>query len=178
LATFVFGVVAVHLVGLLTGAGLTAGQAVTISMLVGPLQVAGRVIELLFASRVRAATVGLVAFGLMLVALVSLINVQGMGFAAMLFVTAYGLGNGVLTIVRGTAPPELFGHRGLGTLLGYISRATFSAKAVAPASFAGLLALGLTRNAALSVITAVAVAAMGSYWMAVGRRATTTASAE
>jgi hypothetical protein len=169
LATFVFGVVAVHLVGLLTGAGLTPAQAVTISMLVGPLQVAGRVIELAFASRVRAATVGLAAFSLMLVALVALISVQGMGLMAVLFVTAYGLGNGVLTIVRGTAPAELFGHRGLGSLLGYIARATFSAKAVAPAAFAGLLAAGLTRNAALGVITGFAVAAMASYWMAVGR---------
>jgi hypothetical protein len=70
LATFIFGVIAVHLISLLTTAGLTAAQAVTISMLVGPMQVAGRIIELGFSGRVKAVTVGVVAFALMLLALV------------------------------------------------------------------------------------------------------------
>ena len=107
-------VIAVHLISLLTTAGLTAAQAVTISMLVGPMQVAGRIIELGFSGRVRAVTVGLVAFALMLLALVALISVEGFGIAAIVFVIAYGCGNGVLTIVKGTAPVELFGPRGPG----------------------------------------------------------------
>jgi MFS family permease len=134
-ATFVFGVIAVHLISLLTTAGLTAAQAVTISMLVGPMQVAGRVIELGFSGRV-----------------------------------AYGCGNGVLTIVKGTAPAELFGREGFGTLLGHLSRAGLYAKAFAPASFSGLLALGLTRNAALAAMVTVSVAGMGSFAMALKAR--------
>jgi hypothetical protein len=146
-------------------------------MLVGPLQVAGRVIELGFAGRVRAVTVGIVAFALMLVALVALINVEGFGAAAVLFVVAFGCGNGVLTIVRGTAPVELFGRQGLGGLLGYLSRAAMVAKAVAPASLPALLTVGLTRNAALGALAAVAVAGMGSYAMAIRPRARTAAAA-
>jgi hypothetical protein len=166
-ATFVFGVIAVHLISLLTTAGLTPAQAVTVSMLVGPMQVAGRVIELGFSGRVRAVTVGLVAFSLMLAALVALIAVDGFGAAALLFVVAYGCGNGVLTIVKGTAPAELFGRTGFGSLLGYLSRAGLYAKALAPAAFTGLLALGLTRNAALAALAAVSVAGMASYAIAV-----------
>jgi predicted MFS family arabinose efflux permease len=169
-ATFVFGVIAVHLISLLTTAGLTAAQAVTISMLVGPMQVAGRVIELGFSGRVRAVTVGLVAFALMLVALVALITVEGFGIAAIVFVIAYGCGNGVLTIVKGTAPAELFGREGFGTILGHLSRAGLYAKAFAPASFSGLLALGLTRNAALAAMVTVSVAGMGSFAMALKPR--------
>jgi predicted MFS family arabinose efflux permease len=170
IATFIFGVIAVHLVPLLTQAGLTSAQAVTISMLVGPMQVAGRVLELGIAPRVRAVTVGLVAFALMLLCLVALISVQGFGIAAIVFVTAYGFGNGMLTIVKGTAPVELFGKQGLGGLLGYISRAGMLAKAVAPASFSALVTFGLTRNAAIASMAAMAIAGMGTYAMATRKR--------
>ena len=170
-ATFVAAVIAVHLITLLTDAGLTTAQAVTISMLVGPTQVAGRIIELGFATRIRAVTVGLTAFALMLVALLALINVSGFGIAAFVFVIAYGCGNGVLTIVKGTAPVELFGSHGLGGLLGHLSSAGMYAKAVAPATFSALLAVGLTRNAALGAITAVAVGGMASYAWAVRKPA-------
>lgn len=166
-ATFIFAVIAVHLISLLTTAGLTQAQAVSISMLVGPMQVAGRIIELGFAGRVRAVTVGVVAFSLMLLALVALISVEGFGIAAVVFVIAYGCGNGVLTIVKGTAPVELFGRKGLGGLLGHLSRAGLYAKAVAPASFSALLTFGLTRNAALSALAGLALAGMGSYALAV-----------
>lgn len=167
LATFIFGVIAVHLVNLLTAAGLTPAQAVTVSMLVGPMQVAGRIIELGFSGRVRAVTVGFIAFALMLLSLLALISVQGFGVAAIMFVIAYGIGNGVLTIVKGTAPVELFGREGLGGLLGHLSRAGLYAKAFAPASFSALLTLGLTRNAALASLAALAVGGMASYWMAI-----------
>jgi predicted MFS family arabinose efflux permease len=166
IATFVFGVIAVHLISLLTTAGLTAAQAVTISMLVGPMQVAGRVIELGVSGRVRSVTVGLIAFALMLLSLVALISVQGFGIAAIVFVVAYGCGNGVLTIVKGTAPAELFGREGLGALLGHLSRAGLYAKAVAPASFSALLTFGLTRNGALAALMAVSVAGMGTFALA------------
>ena len=170
IATFIFGVIAVHLISLLTTAGLTPAQAVTVSMLVGPMQVAGRIIELGFAGRVRAVTVGIVAFALMLLALVALISVEGFGIAAIVFVIAYGCGNGVLTIVKGTAPVELFGRTGLGGLLGYLSRAGLYAKAVAPASFSALLTFGLTRNAALASLAGLSLVGMGSYALAVRSR--------
>lgn len=166
IATFIFAVVAVHLINLLTTAGLTPAQAVTISMLVGPMQVAGRIIELSVSKRVKAVTIGMMAFALMMLSLVALISVEGFGIAAIVFVVAYGFGNGVLTIVKGTAPAELFGLKGLGGLLGYLSRAGLYAKAVAPASFSALLTFGLTRNAALAALAALAVAGMGSYSLA------------
>ena len=174
-ATFIFGVIAVHLISLLTTAGLTAAQAVTISMLVGPMQVAGRIIELGFSGRVKAVTVGVVAFGLMMLALVALISVEGFGIAAIVFVIAYGCGNGVLTIVKGTAPVELWGRAGLGGLLGHLSRYGLYAKAIAPAAFSGMLAFGLSRNASLSILAGFAVLGMTSYGLATRKRHTTAA---
>ena len=166
IATFVFGVVAVHMIGLLTASGLTAAQAVTLSMLVGPMQVAGRIVEMGFARRVRAVSVGFVAFGLMLLALAALFGVRGFGATAVLFVVAYGCGNGLLTIVRGTAPAELFGREGLGALLGHLSRYASFAKALAPGCYSALLAAGLGRGASLAALAAVGAAGAASYCVA------------
>ncbi|HZZ93282.1 MAG TPA: MFS transporter [Usitatibacter sp.] len=170
IATFVFGIVAVHLINLLTAAGVPRSQAVAMSMLVGPMQVAGRVVELMVARRVRPAHVGAVAFALMALAVAALMAVRGPGAAALLFVAAYGCGNGLLTIAKGTVPAELYGRQGLGGLLGYIARAGMFAKAVAPAAWPALLALGLARPAALAALLAVAAAGWATYAWAVRAR--------
>ena len=174
IATFIFGVIAVHLISLLTNAGLTPAQAVTISMLAGPLQVAGRLIEMGISGRVTSVTVGIVAFALMLLALVALISVEGFGIAAVVFIICYGCGNGILTIVRGNTPVELFGSRGLGALLGYLGRPIFFAKAIAPAAFSALVTFGLTRNGALAAMIAFAIAGMGSYALATRKQTPST----
>lgn len=170
LATFVVGVMAVHVIPLLTSAGLTLEQAVLISTLFGPIQVMGRLIEMSVARHVSAVTSGFVPFVLMAVALAALVAVDGFGAAAFVFIAAYGVGNGVLTIVRGTAPAELFGKEGLGGVLGQLSRATLFARALAPACFSGLLAVGLSRNQALAMLAVVVVAGAVCY-AAAARRA-------
>jgi hypothetical protein len=88
---------------------------------------------------------------------------------AVLFVVAYGCGNGLLTVVRGTAPAELFGREGLGGLLGHLSRFASYAKALAPASYSALLAVGLDRDASIGVLAALGIAASASYWRGVRR---------
>jgi MFS family permease len=171
LATFVVGVMAVHVIALLTGGGLTLEQAVLISTLFGPVQVAGRLLEMAFARRVSAVRSGFIPFVLMIVALVSLMLVDGFGIAAFVFIAAYGIGNGILTIVRGTAPAELFGSEGLGAVLGHLSRATLFARALAPACFSGLLAAGLTRVQSLSALVVIVVAGAFCYAATVRGRA-------
>lgn len=166
IASFVSAVVAVHVVNLLVAGGLTQAQAVMLAMLIGPMQVAGRIAEFGFAARVGAAGLGHAALGLMFLAVAALLAVDGFGVAAVLFVTAYGCGNGIFTIVRGTAPAELFGRQGLGAVLGYLARAGLYSRALAPASFSGMLAIGLTRNAALAALAAFALAALASYSLA------------
>jgi hypothetical protein len=170
LATFVFSVLAVHMIPLLTGAGLTAQEAVTVAMLFGPMQVLGRVIELAFARRTRAVATGFVPWAFMLFALAALIAARGLGVGAFAFVIAFGLGNGVLTIVKGTVPAELFGRRGFGALMGRLSRATIVAKALAPGAFSALVTFGATRNAALACLIGVAACGAVCYAFAVRDR--------
>ena len=165
-ANFVVGVVAVHMVGLLTGAGLTAAQAVTVSMLMGPMQVAGRIIEITFLARVRATLVGALAFVLIVVALALLAVGSGNGALAIAFVVAYGCGNGILTIVRGAAPAELYGSRGLGELLGHLSRASSYARALAPAGYSLMLTAGFTQPVAMGALGVFLLLGLACYSIA------------
>jgi len=144
--------------------------AMTVSMMVGPAQVAGRIVELWFGRNVSAISVGYCALALMIASLAMLIGINGMGIAAIAFVVAYGFGNGVLTIVRGTIPGDLFGRESLGELLGYLSRASIVARAAAPAAFSGLLALGLGRSQAIGVVLVSAVLAVGAYFFGTRKR--------
>jgi hypothetical protein len=88
--------------------------------------------EFAFNRRVRALSVGTFAFALMACALAIFTQVHGIWIVALAFAIPYGWANGVMTIVRGTVPAELFGHRGYGALLGRLAQPQFILKAVAP----------------------------------------------
>jgi MFS family permease len=162
-ASFVSAVVAVHVVSLLVAQGLTQTQAVSVAMLIGPMQVAGRIAEFGFASRLGVRSLGVITFGLFALAFLALLATQGLGASAIAFVVAFGCANGLFTIIRGTTPMELYGRTGLGTLLGSLASASLYARALAPACFSGMLALGVMRNAALSILGATALGSLALY---------------
>lgn len=168
IANFVVGVIAVYMVGLLGGAGLDTAQAVAVAMLMGPMQVAGRLIEMGFLARARATRVGLLAFVLIISALVALAIASGT-VLAVAFVVMYGCGNGILTIVRGAVPAEIYGSQGLGELLGHLSRPASYARALAPAGYAGILTLGYTQSAAMVALALLLAVGLACYWFAVRR---------
>ena len=154
------------MITLLTTSGLTQADAVLVGMLMGPMQVAGRLIEMGLLPKVRIMHVGLAALGLIVLGVLLLIGAVGAPAAAIAFVIAYGCGNGILTIVRGTAPAEFIGRENLGALLGRLSRGSVIAKSVAPVLFTALLAAGLTRNHVLTLLALVAVLGWISFLMA------------
>jgi hypothetical protein len=168
LASFVSAVVAVHMVSLLAAQGLSQAQAVSVAMLMGPMQVTGRIAEFGFAKRIDVRKLGAITFGLFFVAVVVLlVAVDGFGPAAFLFVVAFGIANGLFTIMRGTTPGELFGRERLGALLGYLARGSLYSRALAPACFSGILAVGVTRGAALAILAATALAGWAAFTYAV-----------
>ena len=142
---FVFGVVmfvstamAAHLPSLLVAAGATPIAAVAAAALLGPAQVAGRLIEFGALRRVHPlwsarASALLHPLG------VGLLWVAGAPAAA-LFVLLHGSGNGVLTIARGTLPLALFGPAGYGARQGWLMLPGRFAQAAAPIGFGALLA--------------------------------------
>jgi hypothetical protein len=116
---FVATAFAAHLPRLLEALGATPAAAVFAGSLVGPAQVAARLIEFSVLSRAspmisaRLATI-LHPIGAALLA--------GLGpVAAIPFVLLHGGGNGLLTIARGTLPLALFGPAGYGLRTGLLA---------------------------------------------------------
>ena len=167
LVAFVSTAIAAHFITLLTATGLAARDAVLIGALIGPMQVAGRVVEFAFTRHVRARTVGTLAFGLMAISLAIFTQVHGVWILALAFVIPYGWANGVLTIVRGTVPAELFGPRNYGVLLGKLALPQFILKAMAPFALSLLFMVDPARSVAPYALFAVALLAFVAYRAAV-----------
>lgn len=133
LTWFVTTAMAAHLPRLLQLQGLGLGAAVLAASLVGPSQVAGRVIEFGFLKRfdpVRVATLAAIAPPLGAGALL-LFGAP----AALPFALLHGLGNGVLTIAKGVLPLAIFGPQGYGARLGLLMAPSRMAQAGAPLLF-------------------------------------------
>ena len=164
-ASFLSAALSAHLIALLKTAGLTAKEAVLVSSLIGPMQVAGRIAEFSFAHRLTALQVGALAFALMTAGMGALALVDGFSAMAFAFAVLYGWSNGVMTIVRGTVPAALFGRRNYGALLGRLAVPSFVAKALAPVAFTLALAAS-SREAALWALVAGAALALIGYRLA------------
>lgn len=167
LATFISAALSAHLIGLLTASGLAARDAVLVGSLIGPMQVAGRIMEFAFTRHVRALAVGTLAFTLLLLALLLLAQVRGVWIVALAFAILYGWSNGVMTIVRGTVPAELFGHRDYGALLGRLAQPQFIAKAMAPLALTLVFALDASRNVSLWTLAGCGALALLAYRRAI-----------
>ena len=110
---------AAHLPRLLEAMGATTAMAIFAGSLLGPAQVAARVVEFTFLRKIspmisaRLAT-ALHPLGAVLLAIFGPVM-------AVPFVLLHGAGNGMLTIARGTLPLALFGPAGYGLRTGILS---------------------------------------------------------
>jgi len=162
---FVVSAMAVHMLTLLQGFGLTAIVAVGVGAMVGPSQVAGRLVEMLFGTDIRPTTTAWVSAALMPLGFLLLMTGAAAPAVAGLFAIAYGISMGLSSIVRGTVPLALFGPIGYGAMLGRLSAPGLVVKAAAPLLFATVIErAGLTTGVAsllvLSALAALALAAL------------------
>jgi predicted MFS family arabinose efflux permease len=127
---------AAHLPRIVEVFGATPAQAVFAGMMIGPAQVAARVLEASLLSRFHPlVSTRLACLTHPLGACV--IGLFG-GGAAAAFALLHGAGNGILTIARGTLPLSIFGPENYAYRLGLIGAPSRIAQALAPVLF-GLL---------------------------------------
>jgi MFS family permease len=162
----VFSAISAHAVPLFAALGFGGDKAVLMAALIGPAQVASRVGEIVMGRRISPLQLGLIAFGLLPVAIALF---GGLGFswpAAILFAVLYGASNGLVTIAKGAVPLHLFGPKGYGEVLGVISAPNLMLNAAAPLLFA--LLLGWTSaEAALFIAGGAALASsLFMLWLA------------
>jgi predicted MFS family arabinose efflux permease len=136
-AWFVTGAMAAHLPRLLQAAGASQTAAIAAAALVGPAQVAARIVEFglmrnfhpVISARLASAAhpigaVFLAVFG---------------APAAVAFAVLHGAGNGLITIAKGTLPLAIFGPEGYGLRSGVLSAPARVTQAAGPFVFGLLL---------------------------------------
>ena len=119
-------------VPLLTTWGVEMTAILTGVALIGPMQVAGRIVLMCFSTRLETREIGTAVVVLLPAAILALLCLAHtpvwLGLAAAL----YGAGNGILTIARGTAVADLIGRTDYGAINGALTLPTMVAKALAP----------------------------------------------
>jgi predicted MFS family arabinose efflux permease len=156
---FVTGAMAAHLPGLLERAGATPLQAIAAAALVGPAQVAARLVEFFLLRRSHPLVSARVAA--LLHPLGAVVFAVTGPAAATAFTVFYGAGNGLLTIARGTVPLAVFGPQGYGERTGLLGAPARAAQALAPLLF-GLLLDTMGAAAAIAVSSALCLAAFAA----------------
>ena len=146
---------------MLQEAGASLAAAIAAAALVGPAQVAARVLEFWLMRRVEPLTSAQIA---------SLAHPLGAGIlfaagapAAPVFTVAHGAGNGVMTIANGTLPLYLFGPGGYGLRQGLLMMPARFMQAAAPFVFdlllsrVGTVALALTASMGVASFVALSL---------------------
>lgn len=165
LTWFISTAIASHLPTLLAAQGVSAAVAMGLAALVGPAQVAGRLLEFAFLKRTHPLVSARLA-SLAHPAGAAALLLAGPALAP-LFSIAHGVGNGILTVVKGSLPLVLFGTTGYGARQGLLMVPARIAQAAAPFLFGHFIdSLGAK---ALWVTSGLGFAATASL-LAMGRR--------
>jgi MFS family permease len=150
-----------HLPDLLMASGASLAAAVGVGALIGPAQVAGRVLEFGLLRHVHP---------LLSARLASLMHPLGAITLAVLgppaaaaFAMLHGAGNGILTIAKGTLPLALFGPQGYGQRQGWLMVPARIAQAMAPWLFGVMLTLW--GSGALWITAGLGAVAFGALWL-------------
>jgi MFS family permease len=155
-----------HMVSLLRESGMTESWAIAVPASIGVLQVMGRLGLYLFEHRVDVHVVNrwvpmLVPLGF----LALLIGAGHIGWSVM-FVVLYGLGNGMLTIVKGTAMAQYVSREHMGSLNGLLGLPMALARAAAPLLMGLLWSAEAGYTVGLWVMLAASVMGVASLWLA------------
>lgn len=132
LNALVFAAMSLHMLPVLQARGISAVDAAWIGALVGPMQVLGRVLETTVGKRASTRHVGMAAISLLPLSLILLFASGQWLPVYVVFAALYGIGNGVMTIVRGALPAELYGRAAYGAISGAMATPVQIAVAAGP----------------------------------------------
>jgi MFS family permease len=165
--TFVGNGVTFHVIPLLQERGFGTGLIVAIMAMHGPSQVAARILLLLIGARISTAGYGYIAFGMMAFG-VALLGLSAWLGPAELFIYAliYGMGTGLLTLVRANSVIEYLSSYGYGAASGALVIAMALPRTTAAVLFALLWQLGGNYDAVLWMALLVSLGGLGAFCLA------------
>lgn len=166
---FAFSALTYHIFPLLLERGLDSAGAVIVLTVIGPAQVAGRVLIRAFAADAPVKSLGSA------IVIVFPLAVIGFTFAPadVLVIAAiaafYGAANGMITIVRGMAVPEMVTRDGYGAVNGSLVAPMNIMTALAPLGAALLWQASGGYGAVLAAIFVGALTLCAGFWFAAAR---------
>lgn len=166
-----------HLYPLLLERGFEPSAIVAAMALIGPAQVGGRVAITMLAGKASMRRIGsfvVVGFPLGFAALVFL---PPSYFLILIVTVLYGAANGILTIVRGAAIPEMLTRNSYGAVMGAMNIPATVARALAPVGAAALWSVSQSYDPVLVAILIGAIVLAIGFWSAAflsARRVATT----
>lgn len=129
---FIIGAAAVHLVDIIVSSGHGMASAVFIASWKGIAQVAGRLCDIICGKGLPPMALGRISILFLPLSLLVLIAGGQSLVVAMIFVWLFGVGNGLVTILRGAVPLQLFGRQGYGEVIGVLATPFLIVGALAP----------------------------------------------
>lgn len=131
---FVLSAMGASLLVLLGDAGFTPAIATLAGSMIGPSQVAARIIEYARRGVLSPPVTGLIATGAIFLALALLFAAAIFPAVAivLLFAVFFGIGQGLTSIIRGVLPLHYFGTAGYGRTMGTLSGIRMVLSAAAP----------------------------------------------
>lgn len=156
-----------HLYPLLGEQGFDSAAAVAAMAVIGPAQVAGRIAIWVLAPRASVRRIGSGVVAVFPLALGALALLPPVFATAALVAALYGAANGIMTIVRGLAVPEMITRRSYGAVNGLLAAPGQVSRALAPAAAAWLWASTGSYDAVLSAMIGGACLLALGFWLAV-----------
>jgi MFS family permease len=121
-----------HMISLLRGYGLDEAWVIAIPAAIGVFQVLGRLLLFFFEHHFDVHLANRLIPTLIPLGLAALLAGAGHSWVALLFVLFYGVGNGMMTIVKGTAIAQYVNREHVASLNGALGLPTALARAIAP----------------------------------------------
>ena len=165
-----FSALSFHIIPLLIERSVPIATIVAAVAIVGPAQVAARLILFAARERVTTALAGRLATITFPLSVLLLIAFPSSIAALFVFAACYGAANGTVTIVRGTAVPDFMWREGYGAINGALTLPANIARALAPLAAALIWAAGGGYDAVLWSVIAAACAGALAFWYASIRR--------
>jgi len=161
-----FSALTYHLYPLFQQRGLDPAGIVLAIALIGPAQVGGRLLISLFAPKITARRLGsIIALCFPLSIVVLLVGPNWLS-AACLATVVYGIGTGIMTIVRGIAIPEMISREGYGAISGAIGTCMLLARAIGPLAAAWIMLETGGYTGTLVAMLVISIAMVLCFWAA------------
>ena len=155
-----------HMYPLLQENGLSDRDVVMAIAIIGPAQVLGRYLVTLYAPSIPMRLLGAFTVAVFPVAFALLIPTNPSFWLVAVVFGAYGMANGIFTIVRSFVVPEMLSPHAYGALNGLITIAATIARAIAPLAAAWLWTIGDSYSLVMWAILGSSLLLAAGFWRA------------